>query len=256
MLIVSFDIASKSLAVSILDFNDAFEEESHAITNELIGKIHSMDAIPAAKYARECIKKIATIYDDIVKLLYLDVVDLIPGKKVDKTAKELRATRLQGYLRCIDEVIKKHKCRGVQKTTVFLEYQMSVNYKANFIFSQIMGHFADENCEFKSVMHHDVPKSLKPKLYLGLQIHKIITVKPVVKNSINFDKDQPFSHFLAKYAKKHTARKKHATANMMFWLNQTNNMHMVEKVKKENLDDVADSITQAVVWLVLYRSLL
>jgi hypothetical protein len=246
MLIVSFDIASKSLAMSIMDFNDKYVVETNLIADNLSLKSHDMDAITLANAAKTAILQIKQILNNVVDLKFVDVVDLVPNKKVSDTKPELRSSRLAAYLTCVDKLINDHinyGYRGSQCIKVFLEYQMSSNFKSNFISAQIMQHFIGIDYGFNSV-NLNIDKC-------STQQFEVVIIGPSLKNKINFDKSKQLSYFMGKYTKKYLANKAHAKNNLLFWLKTQKKTHLIEKIKNKNLDDIADSVIQALAWMML-----
>ena len=245
MLIVSFDIASKSLAMSIIDFDDNYLTQLNEISTKFRVDIKNASAIDATTIALDVVNQLANVYDNIFNLRLIDVVDLIPGKKVKNTTSMLRSTRLAGYLQQVDKVIEqqvKIGYRGNEEIKIFLEYQMSANFKSNFIFSQIMGHFSNKDYEFKSTL--EITKEKFKRKY------DVVVIKPSLKNKLNLDKDKDYSYFMGKYAKKQSANKAHAKANLLYWLKQHDKENIISGIKKGNIDDVADSVTQALAWII------
>ena len=252
MLIVSFDIASKSLAVSIIDFDDNYRDKLCTITTNFRNSIKSMEAMDAAKFALSTLDQIEKVYDCMVKLLLIDVVDLIPGKKVKDTTSILRSSRLAGYLEKVDVLIDqcvKSGYRGSQEIKLLLEYQMSTNFKSNFIFAQIMGHYSKKSYEFKNSTG-TIKKNSTGAIKKNSPEFDVIVIGPSLKNKLELDKSKTHSYFIEKYAKKYDANKAHAKSNLLYWLKQCGKEDMIKGIKKKNIDDIADSVTQTLSWII------
>ena len=66
------------------------------------------------------------------------------------------------------------------------------------------------------------------------------------KNKIYFSEDLHYSNFIKRYKNNYTANKQHTKHNFLYFLKTYNLMHIVDKVKKKNLDDLADSFMQII----------
>jgi hypothetical protein len=243
MYILSYDVASKSLALSIIKFNENWKSDLVDIQSSFNTCIKKKSPFDLCQLALDHINKIYTLIDTLIQPLVLDVVDLIPGKKVKETDVILRANRLMGYLKYVDEthmdVIPKS-----EHYHVLVEYQMGPNNKSNSVCSQILYHYATPDDNFKSIKAPGVYANNTPKCTVKI-------IGPSLKNKINLDKERPRHFFIAKYAKTYDANKKHSIANMKYWLKTKKSEHMLEHVNKKNLDDIADSVTMTLSWLFI-----
>jgi len=113
--------------------------------------------------------------------------------------------------------------RLAQPTHVLIEYQMSANIKSNCVSNQILYH------------------------YTGNAITKVIG--PSLKNKIAFSDDLIHSVYMAKYASKYTANKRHTRENLIFWLTKRNQQELIANISKSNIDDAADAFMQIYGWL-------
>ena len=265
MYILSFDVASKSLAVSIIKFNENWQadvKQSIEILNQTLSTYKHLgqsDKPNIDSFTKICqaslihINNIHNILDTLIQIIYVDVVDLIPGKKIKETDLILRSNRLKGYLNNLDHMIKDFDaCR------VLVEYQMGPNNKSNNVFSQILYHYSEGDLNFANTSDsknkkHIIKDSPEPKKTPKLTIE---IVGPSLKNKLNLDKDRPRTYFIEKYAKTYDANKKHSISNMNYFLKTKNAEHMLANIKNKNLDDIADSITMTLAWLYLKSSLI
>ena len=162
MYVVSFDTATKSLAVSIIEYNLNYLNEIK-IGYELWIKYKNCILDPNTEiyipnepkyenYTRETmmadllleryidfLTTIKKILDNKIKIKYVNVVDLIPDKKVSETDIIYRTEMLSNFLNNILDPKIQQICYGT-KTVFLLEYQMGPNVKSNAISTQIMYH--------------------------------------------------------------------------------------------------------------------
>lgn len=261
MYILSFDVASKSLAISIIKFNENWSSEIKEASSKFYSNVLEINkdnitqkAIRLCQASLECINKIGDIVETRIQPIYLDVVDLIPLKKIKDTDLILRSNRLKGYLNTIDNILDViindpiTNALFKPRLHVLVEYQMGPNNKSNNVFSQILYHYANNDLNFKRTNQHP---SIQRKLTENILNVSLEIVGPSLKNKINLDKDRPRTYFIEKYAKTYDANKKHSIANMNYFLKSKNSEHMIANVKKKNLDDIADSITMTLAWLYL-----
>ena len=231
MYIIGYDVAIKSLAVSIIKFNENWQ---HDLNNIMItfksNNLENYTPGQICQNALDAINKISDLLDSLINLIFLDVTDLIPGKKIKDVTPLLKASRLKGYLSYIDNTYLKN----IQCYKVLIEYQMGPNFKSNSIGAQILYHYANESNSFKEVE----------------------IIGPSLKNQLNFDKIHTYEFFIKKYAKTYTANKKHTEANMLYWLKKYNFYHLLDTIKSNKLDDIADAFMMSLAWLFLKSDLI
>ena len=151
MFIISYDIASKSLAMSIIYFNDEWRDDLQKINTEFHNEKQTCDtSVDLCKCVLKYIDKMEALVDGLIKPIILDVVDLIPGKKLKETSVILRASRLASYLKYVDFLIDTHIGYG-NKHKVLLEYQMGPNDQSRNVGSQILLHYATVDTGFKCI---------------------------------------------------------------------------------------------------------
>jgi hypothetical protein len=253
MHILSYDVASKSLAMSLIKFNDNWKSDLDEIQTSFKKGIENKSPVEICQSVLDNINKLYELLDTLIQPLVLDVVDLIPGKKVKETDVILRANRLRGYLKYIDETyLKDIHDSDTSPYHVLVEYQMGPNNKSNSVCSQILYHYATPDCGFKGTtdfIENVEPYTIKPKCTVEI-------IGPSLKNKLNLDIDKPRHFFIAKYAKTYDANKKHSVANMKYWLKTKNAEHMLSNINTKNLDDIADSVTMTLAWLFIKSGLL
>ena len=263
MYIISYDIASKSLAVSIIYFNDGWKKEFNEIKNnyhtELTKLIPPNISIKKCKCINTYVNKLEILMDTMIIPKFFDVVDLIPNKKLKETTTILRTTRLKAYLQYIDGVIESivceaNKCKANKCNTnfkVLLEYQMGPNDKSRTIGSQVLYHYSNLNNEFvnSTVCKSNIEISTGHKMDIEI-------IGPSLKNKINLDIDKHYEFFMKKYSKSYDANKAHSKANFLYWVKSKNIEYMIKNIKKKNLDDIADSVTMTLAWLYIKSGLI
>jgi hypothetical protein len=250
MHILSYDVASKSLGVSITYFNDNWLHDLNNIYNSYkLMKNKEYTILEKLQLILELINKIYNLVDTLYKPIFLDVVDLIPGLKVLTTNKLLISNRLRSYLYSLDTLLNH------EEYYVLIENQMGPNHKSNNIQSQLIYHYATNDNTFTNAFNFKIDKNNIYKNNIDKNnIHpkyNIIIVDAKYKNLLNLDPNNTRQYFIEKYAKTYDANKKHSIANMLVYLKQKKSEHLLDNIKKNNLDDAADSIMQALSWLIL-----
>lgn len=250
MHILSFDVASKSLAVSLLQFNENWKPITTAIMQEFKESCLTTNiATDICQLGIDCINKLENVHNNLITPIMFDVVDLIPNKKLKETTVIERASRLSGYLTSLEKYIH-NICSGVIK--VLLEYQMGPNDKSRNVGSQILYHYSNPSNDFSNV--NDALKNNTP---INNSIsYDIEIVGPSLKNKINLNPKLSHKYFVERYIKTYDANKKHSVANFLHWLKLKNAESMIDNIKKKNWDDIADSVTMTLAWLMLKSDLL
>ena len=103
MRILSFDVASKSLALSVIKFNDKWKDSLEELKSSFRSiNTDNMTAEEICQHVLIYMDKLEKIFDDLFTPELFDVVDLIPGKKLKDTTPILRTNRLNTYLHNVD----------------------------------------------------------------------------------------------------------------------------------------------------------
>lgn len=253
MYIISYDIASKSLALSIIYFNDNWPTDLANIKEQFASETNNCEtATETCNCALKYINKINQLLDGLIVPKIFDVVDLIPGKKLKDVDVVTRASRLSAYLKMVDFTYIE-SVPG-EKYKVLLEYQMGPNDKSRCVCSQILYHYVNMDMAFSN-SNVSIPKESINLIQCPI-IFDIEIIGPSLKNKINLNKEQPYSYFIQKYTKSYDANKAHSKSNFLHWVNQKNCEEMIKNIKKKNLDDISDSVTMTLAWLFLKSNLL
>ena len=248
MIIISYDVASKSLALSVINFNENWKDDLDKIL-PYYNKIKEASIEDKCDAILMYLTRLNDIIDNIIEPILFDVVDLIPGKKLKETDTIMRAERLKAYLISVDNFISSYKVNNPPRektnynTKILLEYQMGPNDKSRNVGSQILYHYSNSDNGFKSSYIASPGEIVKD---VSIEI-----IGPSLKNKINLDPANNYQSFIRKYTKTYDANKKHSIANMMIWLKRKNKLEMISKIKKSNYDDIADAITMTLAWIYL-----
>ena len=210
MYYLSIDCANKSLAIGLYHILDIDWKEL------------LLEILQNKKYTNE--EKIINshnLLNTIFNIEYLNVIDLIPDKKVSETEIIERSIELKNQIHIIKEKLKNIN----EKINVLIEYQMNINDKSRAIYSQLIYAFAN-------IKHYN-----------------IFIITPTLKNQIYFKDELKHCRILQKYSKSYTANKVHCKENFLFFLDIFNKKDMVKNIKKKNIDDIADTFMQLIGWL-------
>jgi len=129
MIFLSFDIASRSLAFTMMKYNVHFLENIHSLTSQ-----------------EDSVNNFLNILDYMnnnIQLRIIDVVDLNQGKKNNEISLIDKTKKLKEVLTTLTFILNEFSFNSGEEVKILLEYQMSANYQANAIFNQIFYHFSD-----------------------------------------------------------------------------------------------------------------
>lgn len=208
MYYLSFDVANKSLAVSLINYNKNYKTDITEYLNN--------NEIDSNTNINEYIENINKIINEAINYIYYAVEDLIPGKKIKDTTIIERSYSLRQVLTNIKNVVND---LNTDKIILLIEYQMCSNYNANAIYNQIIYEFCED-------------------------LYEIHVVRPTYKNKFCFKEELEYCNFIQKYTNTYVANKNHCKENFLFYLKTFNLNHVLENVKKKNIDDLADSFMQ------------
>lgn len=239
MIYVSFDVANKSLAVSIIKYIDtdtlyAELANAHEIYKEKKRKFLKTDPLLVFKEYINLLQESNQILSKRIKIEYLHVVDLIPNKKISESSIVERTFNLRKYLdslrAVIDPLIKDDDYKFL------IEYQMGPNDKSRAVSSQILlfcSSFA-ENVEDAEARIKLVGPSLKNKL------------------SIDTDEKSHHSYYLSKFKTNYAANKNHTKYLLYKIVDTYNQNNILLNIKKKNIDDAADAVCMTIAYISKY----
>lgn len=218
MLFLSFDIASRSLAYTIMYYNP----DVLSVISNNINRFNDTETVNNVEF----------ILRNNVDLRLCDVSDINEGltnKEVNVLAKTKKLkyilTTIQTILDNFKKELQAKNPLDETKVVVLLEYQMSSNYQANAIFNKIYYHFVDYNPEI---------------------------ISPCYKNKIYFSDDLTYDKFTVKYKNTYSANKSHTKANFLYFLESFGLKERIKHIKKKNVDDAADSFMQIFAYINYY----
>ena len=125
---------------------------------------------------------------------------------------------LKNVLMAFDKEINKFDI----KKKILIEYQMNINYKSNYICSQIIYHYID---------------------------YEIQIINPSLKNSIHFAENLTYANYIEKYITNYTANKNHTKDNFLYWLNKYGLISCINHIPKSNIDDIADAFMMCIAYI-------
>lgn len=224
MKIISFDVATKSLAISIIVYNYNLNEAYKKIETEFkeykkFKKIHKKDIVQIFTGFCKFLDKMDEILNNMIEINHLDVKDLIPEKKLKDTTIIERTNNLKEYLTSIE-----NKCDISPDCQILVEYQMGPNDKSRTVSSQILYHFANR-CQLDVI-----GPTLKNKVYL------------------QNDKNSSYASFISKYTTNYAANKNHTKYIFERFIKIYNGR--LDKIKKKNIDDIADATVMSIAYAI------
>ncbi len=156
--------------------------------------------------------------DSIIQPLFMKVFDINHGTKAKETTIIEKANALKYTLTIVDEEISQDIIND--NIIVLIEYQMNANHGSNAIFNMIMYHYANR--------------------------YPIEIIKPSWKNMVALHPLLCLSTFLASASNNYKANKEHTRTNMIYLLTLIDKLDYIKNIKKNNLDDIADTLMQAI----------
>jgi hypothetical protein len=234
MRLLGIDCATKSLAVSIVDFNENWQTDLKAIQEKYTNLLDDASSMEKVDILQENIQSIKQCFDSMIQLEYVNVFDLLPGMKVKEASVELRMSRLKAIIHFI-----KNKFPNIDK--VLVEYQMSANDKSRNISTALIYAFAEPNDNFINFGETNNFEKVGHS-------SKVEMVGPSLKSKVYFGAGGKVQNFRKKYMNNYTANKSHSKYNLLKWLEEYNCLDLIKNIPKKNLDDVADSFLMTYAW--------
>lgn len=228
-MIASFDVATKSLALSLIEYYNPYDDISNlwrVYKSNKSDRLSKFDVSKNINLYIQLLDDINKILDKTIKIHILEVSDLIPNKKISETSSVERTRELHAYLSAVDEKIAK-VLKKPDELVVLIEYQMNANDKSRTIAAQVMYHFTKYNIPI-----HYVGPSLKNKLFFKSDLHS------------------NYQNFIERYTTNYAANKNHTKYLLKILLNKLGkaSQEMISNIKKKNIDDIADSTIMSVAW--------
>lgn len=209
--IISIDAANKSLAIACIEMH-----------------VYDADKV-LDQLCKVTMPEVFTIMGDYIDNIHvnkLDVVDLLPGKKLKQTDTIERTNALYVYLTKFTNSISEWIDRD---THLVIEYQMGPNKKSGEVQCQATYHF----------LPHILPQ----------HIH---IIGPSIKNKLSTgDPKSKHNYHIANHRTLYCANKSHTRYIFLEWLAQHDQLDKLSKIKRKNYSDIADAFCQAVAWFKL-----
>lgn len=128
MIFLSFDIASRSLAFTLMNYNVNFLSEVEKLAKSSDSRLVDM----------------VCLLNSSLVIRLCDVVDLNQGRTNKEITQLEKTKKLKEVLTVLTILLCEFKTANpYEEIKVLLEYQMSANYQANAVFNQIFYHFID-----------------------------------------------------------------------------------------------------------------
>ncbi len=232
---IGFDVATKSLAVSIIKVEpmETILSGIKSKFDEYKKKMYGESRIAHLSSSCELLSAANILLSSRYKIIYLDVVDLIPNKKLKQTTTIERTLFLNKFFQT--------KLRDIlieipQEERIFLiEYQMGPNDKSRVISSQI--------ALFCAMFCSDRIEDAKKQIYL---------VGPSLKNTIFFRNDEKSHHsyHIQKYKTNYAANKNHTKYLLKKLVELHGQSNILKDISAKNMDDAADAVCMTIAYIL------
>lgn len=251
MRILSIDPATKSLAVSIMDFNENWLGDIVQIGTDHRTRFHAEgDPDVKIRILTSWVEQTQRVLDTMFSLHYVNVFDLLPNMKVNNISIEDRVMRLKGVVEYI-KAINSKLMPAAPISKVLIEYQMSANDKSRSISTALAYAFSPADYGFSFYGTH-LDKSGGPAMGPADSAPPttVELVGPALKGKIYFGSAGHLHDFRKKYMGNYAGNKAHAKYNFLKWLDDNSTRDLIAGIPKANLDDVADSFLMGYAWAV------
>jgi hypothetical protein len=258
MRLIGIDCATKSLAVSIVDFNSDWASDLSKIRKKYTKLYETAETIEEKiSVLLKRVNSVKTLWDTMFILRYVNVFDLLPGVELKGASIELKMSRLKAalhYVKCVNLKME----HSVPINKVLIEYQMSANDKSRTISNALVYAFTepDHNFTFSGKYLNLVGDSSSTSLQTVTPGSTVEIVGPALKSKVYFGADGKMSNFRKKYMSNYTANKAHAKHNFKEWISLYDCSEIIEGIPTKNLDDVADSFLMTYAWCVKHFTIM
>jgi hypothetical protein len=193
----------------------------------------------------EIIKNISNNLNNVIKILYIDLVRLID--KVDNNNKKVISNRLKYYLNKLENNFPKPE-------KVLIESQFLASSLSCLISHQIQYHYSyyDNNIILlnENFILND-KNNLNESLILNEQKIDVILVGPSLKNSIDFDKNNSYADTQLTSYNNYQVNKKHSIKQFLYLLKLFNQEKCIKNFNKK-LADIADAYMMCINFIFKY----
>jgi hypothetical protein len=186
--------------------------------------------------------------DNILVIKFFNVVDLIPGRKVEEVSVLDRTRLLKTVLMTIDKQFS-------TPDQILIEYQMGPNDIARMISSQIAYHYTEvTNIEFKckvsksiidtNCITYAVKHFPLNAIDFNPSSNSIHLISPMLKNAYHIATDGAYENFIVKSSNT-VANKKHTLYNFSHYIKimMANGNELLDNIPNK-ANDISDSFMQ------------
>lgn len=245
MIILGFDCAIKNLGICCIEVNDNWRNEVAEIISELNEFYASMNKYSDKSIFLDKVKeifiRIGNLLDSIFHIRFLNIIDLIPGKKVLAVKYKDILKSLKYTLYCLDKQLPK-------PDKVLIENQMNINDKARGISRYIEEFYTDISDIDVNITY--AIGSYPVKVYKPIKTKPcdVVIVAPTLKNGYKTDPSESgdYATYIAKYSN-YTANKKHTTWNFKYFMETFGKKEELNSVNNK-LDDISDAFMMTYAW--------
>lgn len=240
-IIAGFDCAIKNLGICYIEYNDEWKNDIDSVGMALVNlykQAHTFDNELFMTKAIVIINRLNDILNSIIKIIYLNVIDLVPGVPSKKATMLQRTKSLKALLHALDKKIK--------PDIVLIEYQMRQNDISRAISHQILYHYADfDNCDVKCFVKSD-QIDLQSNIVKNIEAELCGTT---IKNSYALTEKGEYTNFIERYTN-YTANKKHTDFNFKYFIKLFAPDRYDEIMNLKNkTNDIADAFMMIFGWL-------
>ncbi len=301
MIIFGFDCAIENLGICILHFNENWNVDVEMIVKKINNMCCILEACASEGYTSEgytsegytsesstpgvlskikcLINEINIFINNIIKVNFINVVDLIPGKNAKDFSIVEKTTKLKYLLTALDDQSEK-------PDVVLIEYQMKANDISRILSAQIAYHYAA--LESDIMINNKNTKNRKDSALNQCSINYAVKEFPIefnknklielvetpitsasvnpklpckrivelvgasLKNIYKIAPDGDYGNFISKYSA-YTANKKHTTYNMLYFMDNFTNNDNIKNIFKNipnKINDMADAFMMCFGWLI------
>lgn len=212
MLYLSIDCANKSLAIGL-----------YKVDNNLFKNIKDCNH-QHNNYNINDYEYLKNKYQTQIQILHCEVIDIIPGQKVQEVSIIDRSYKLKQVLNELNDKLQVHYNNEI--VNVLIEYQMNINDKSRSVSNQLIYEYSDINK------------------------YKIIIMKPMLKNTVYLDTSLQYCNIIKNYNSSYRCNKNHAKLNFLYFIDTFNLQDKIKNIKKSNLDDIADTFMQMIAYII------
>jgi hypothetical protein len=240
MIIYSFDCGSVNMGVCVIEYNNLsnLSDLSNLLKQINMFKKNMNKKNINLNELKNILKNTSNFLDNIIKILYIDLVRLID--KVDKDNKKIVSNRLKYYLETLEYNFPK-------PDKVLIESQFLTSSLSCLISHQIQYHYSkyDNNI---NLLNKNYILKLKTLEENNLEV---IIVGPSLKNSIDFDKNNSYANIQLSSFSNYQVNKKHSIKQFLYLINLFNQNDCIKNFNKK-LADIADAYMMTINYIFKY----